>query len=363
MDLFNIFCDSASYDMRYPDQFGRSRFYNSGNQHIFNPIVSREIRRMGFSPFYPGGKAFAVAISHDIDKVYEWKSGTAVVSSSLRHLIAARPKALANEVLNALKLQPYHPYSLGKLLDIHQRYKIRSTYFCQAFTEDTADFNYRLKDISGIVSRILKEGNEIGLHSSPAAIADKQRLRDEKERLESFLSASIRGNRTHFLSFSLPGSWHNLRQVGFEYDATFGYPDTIGFRNGMCYPHYPFDLRSREFLEIVELPLVVMDTSVFVYMRLDRKVFQNMIRDVISAVKECGGVLTVLWHNHYLEEKYLEYYESLLQIIQESDPWIATHNEVMQWWKGQGLLEMSHNYTKQLFKPILESENNNVVSR
>ena len=42
------------------------------------------------------------------------------------------------------------------------------------------------------------------------------------------------------------------------------------FRNGMCHPFRPFNLQTGKAVDIIEIPQVIMDDSLFdTYMRLD----------------------------------------------------------------------------------------------
>jgi hypothetical protein len=47
------------------------------------------------------------------------------------------------------------------------------------------------------------------------------------------------------------------------YDTTFGYNDLVGFRNGMCYPFRPYNLNTASEVNILEIPLALMDGTLF----------------------------------------------------------------------------------------------------
>jgi hypothetical protein len=350
MGLFSLFTSLDEYNVEYPDQFGRARYYSSKNRDILTPTVSKEIYKSGFSPFYPGNKKFAVCISHDIDKIFEWKSISAASASAAKELRSLNWKAALNEGQNFFKIRPYRHFNLDKLFDLHNKYKIRSTYFLQGFEKNEIDFNYQLSVIKNAVAKAFDKNNEIGFHGSPAAIKDISKLKKEKDKIESFFNIEISGHRSHFLSFDLPDTWKHLSKLGISYDSTIGYPDMMGFRNGMCYPYYPYDPLEKKFLDIVELPLVLMDSTIFIYMRLGRDIFLKIAERLIEEVKQCGGVLTILWHNHHLHSPYLDYYIDLLELLQKHDPWITTGKELINWWKENDLLSQSQSRLRELLE-------------
>ena len=52
-----------------------------------------------------------------------------------------------------------------------------------------------------------------------------------------------------------------LDQLGFAYDSSQGYADGPGMRAGLSLPYRPYDLAADRPLDMLELPLVVMDAT------------------------------------------------------------------------------------------------------
>jgi hypothetical protein len=87
----------------------------------------------------------------------------------------------------------------------------------------------------------------------------------------------------------------------------------IGFRCGICYPFKVFDLKTKSKLDIVEIPLIMMDVTLTNYMKINpTKELNEIIVRVINQVKKHDGVLNIIWHNN----SYYDYlggpYEDLL---------------------------------------------------
>ena len=60
---------------------------------------------------------------------------------------------------------------------------------------------------------------EIGLHTDPHSINNIEKIKQEKEKLESIVKKSIVGNRVHFLKYNqeLP---IKLKELGFLYESS-----------------------------------------------------------------------------------------------------------------------------------------------
>jgi hypothetical protein len=125
-----------------------------------------------------------------------------------------------------------------------------------------------------------------------------------------------------------------LSKAGFKYDATFGYSDCAGFRNGLCHPFRPYNLNTEKQIGILELPLIIMDRSLLKdYMRLDVKQAWELIKMLVDKVEQYNGVLTFLWHNNTsFEGQYLRFYEKFLEYVSGKNAWIASGEKVFNWW-------------------------------
>jgi hypothetical protein len=174
----------------------------------------------------------------------------------------------------------------------------------------------------------------VGLHGGHEAYNNPAEIKSEKQKLEKVLRKEVMGYRNHYLRFKTPETWELLADAGFSYDSTFGYHDCAGFRNGMCHPFKPYNLKTGKEIDILELPLTIMDTTLFhSQMHLDFKQAWSLTEKLILTVERCRGVLTVLWHNTYMQGEYLEYYKKLLQYCYEKGAWMASGAQICNWWK------------------------------
>ncbi|MGB2805666.1 MAG: hypothetical protein WBD64_12320, partial [Candidatus Zixiibacteriota bacterium] len=130
----------------------------------------------------------------------------------------------------------------------------------------------------------------------------------------------------------VPTTWELLKEAGFKYDATFGYADCVGFRNGMCHPFKPFNLNTNEYIDILEIPLAIMDCTLDGYMRLDWEAAWEIARRLICTVERYKGVLTILWHNTSMNGKELEFYEKILECCCRKGAWMTSGEKIWEWW-------------------------------
>ncbi len=349
-NFFSLYTNSTEYQNDFPDMFGRSRFYNAGNDQILSPVISKEIYSRGFRPVYPDGKKFAVCISHDIDHLFLNQTTRRKFLNGTRGMLKGQLLSGLGFYKSMIKEKIFKDYDLRNLLNINNRYGIKSTYYFLSLQKGEEDFNYQLGDVSDQFRAVLKAGNEIGLHGGHKAFNNPEKLLQEKKMLEENIGIKVHGYRNHFLKFAIPVTWNNLQQAGFLYDSTLGYPDNVGFRNGVCYPFYPFDLEKNQFLDFIELPLTIMDATLFYYMRLDSNIAFKICKKIIDQIKECQGVLTLLWHNNFLTGEMGSVYLKLLDYLKDQDPWYATSDELIKHWQQENLLKQSKEIISDLIK-------------
>jgi peptidoglycan/xylan/chitin deacetylase (PgdA/CDA1 family) len=349
-NFFNLYTNSAEYHNDFPDMFGRSRFYNAENNNILSPVISKEIYSSGFRPVYPDGKKFAVCISHDIDHLFLNQTTRRKFLNGTKSILKGQLSSGMAFYKSMIKEKISKDYDLRNLLAINERHHIKSTYYFLSLQEGEEDFNYQLGDVSDQAGAVLKAGSEIGLHGGHKAFNDPVKLSQEKKMLEDNIGIKVQGYRNHFLKFKIPVTWYNLEQAGFLYDSTLGYPDNVGFRNGMCYPYYPYDIMKNQFLNFIELPLTIMDATLFYYMRLDSDVAFKICKKIIDQIIEYQGVLTLLWHNNFLAGEMGSVYLKLLDYLKDKDPWYATSGELVKHWQQENMMKRSKEIVSDLIK-------------
>ncbi|MBR1369947.1 hypothetical protein RJ53_10850 [Methanocalculus chunghsingensis] len=313
-EIWDIFQCKEEYTSPIRDKYDRFPYYLSSNRNIFQPVVSEYLSNAGYRPEYPDGQPFAVSLTHDIDNVYcslPYK-GYHFVKSFFNKDI---PHCIDTALSMCSRKIPLCNFQ--EIMAIEEEYGATSSFNFMALAPGDQDYSYDIRDLERELGLISDAGWEVALHGGHKAYCDYDQLVTEKARLEKVLGHRVAGYRNHFLRFRVPDTWQNLAKAGFLYDNTFGYADCLGFRNGMCHPFRPYDLNLGTEIDIVEIPLAIMDVTFEVYMRLDPTRAWEMTRRLIDTVERYNGVLGILWHNNCMKGDKLMLYKKILAYCSE----------------------------------------------
>jgi len=328
--IWDIFTRKEEYNSQIRDQYGRYPYSASSNRNILEPLASNYLAKNGYTVNYPNEKPFAVCLTHDIDNVYT--SLLEKIGSAKRHLLQNSPSGFKQSVAQMYsKKLPL--WNFKDILALEEQFDAKSTFFFMAENSGETDYAYQIEDCESVLGDITDHGFEVGLHGGHTSYLCLEEMISKKRRLEKVLHKKIVGYRNHYLRFKVPETWEYLHDAGFLYDTTFGYADQVGFRNGMCYPFKPFNLESGKPIEILEIPLNVMDRTLERYMSLDIPGAWELLKKLIDSVEQCNGVLTLLWHNNDLvgDKRYL--YEKILKYCAEKNAWLTSGEQISAWWK------------------------------
>ncbi len=320
-EVWSQFTKEEEYAPKETDQYGRFPSKATRHGNVLEPKVSRYLFEKGFRATFPEGKTFGLCLTHDIDLLKPQTFRNIRIPASARKLL----KRTSSKFRTA--------WDFKGTMDLEEDFGAKSTFFFMALASGEEDHNYGLSDVGPEIASIRDRGWEIGLHGGHKASLDSVALRAEKARLEKAAGVKVLGCRNHYLKIKVPTTWRYQIEAGFEYDSTLGFADSIGFRNGMCHPFIPFDLKACEPLDIVELPLGVMDGSLFDYMGLDPGRAWEAARPLIDSVAGLGGVLTVLWHNTHMQGEYLDFYRKMLEYCSRKGAWMAPGRDFERWWR------------------------------
>jgi len=330
-ELWDLYTKKEEYNLTFSDQYDRFPYYLSSQRNIFDPKVSRFLVENGLHPEYPDGKKFAVCLTHDIDFAYPEKlypimgTAKALVKGNLVGAIKT-PFSRVNK-----KWNPW--WNFREIMELEAKYNAKSSFYFLALHPGEKDFNYKIEDLEEELRFISDNGWEVGLHGGYKSYNSFEDIMEKKHRLEKVLGKQVIGYRNHYLKFKVPDTWELLSKAGFKYDATFGYSDCAGFRNGMCHPFRPYNLNTEKEIDILELPLIIMDKTLLNFMHLDVKKAWELVKSLIDKVEQYNGVVTILWHNNIsIEGENLKYYEKFLEYVYSKKAWITSGEEIFNWW-------------------------------
>ena len=300
----------------------------------------------GVGPAWPGGAKFALFLSHDIDKIHDRELFYALAALNHVRRMAMRSEKgsvrLALRRLGRALLAPKPPeMDFRTILDIEARHGFRSTFFVlHDSRRGRRGPRYSLKSaaLRRIVDMIVAARGEIGLHGGYYQFNQAEGYRASREDLRRALGVEAVGIRNHFLRLSVPETWMAQEAAGFRYDSTFGYSDRIGPRDGRMLPFFTENPADGGKIDILELPLTVMDVALFRGAEKGEAALEKAWQ-AIEPVIQAGGLVTLLWHNDYFNEpEFRDWqwtYEQLLARLAERNPWCAPGSEINGWWRAR----------------------------
>jgi peptidoglycan/xylan/chitin deacetylase (PgdA/CDA1 family) len=334
-ELWDLYTRKEEYSPRRLDQYGCFPFADSSYQEILTPVVSQYLKDNGFEIKYPDNRKFAVCLTHDVDDIYPPLKHTLL--STLACLKQRNFGGLRKQIFWKLHGKEKSPYwNFTEIMDLEERYGARSSFYFLATDSDVSRFRYNIEDLENELGQIIDKGWEVGLHGGYYAYDDLEKILVEKKRLEHVLGRKVTGYRNHYLRFQVPDSWEYLAQAGFGYDTTLGYNETVGFKNGMCYPFRPYNLHTDREVSLLEIPLTIMDSTLFEMVSSYDEAWE-LVKQLVDTVASCQGVLTLNWHSNSFNCPYKAHwprmYEEILKYCQTKNAWLTNGSELITWWK------------------------------
>jgi hypothetical protein len=290
------------------DEHGRFTALRS-SLDLLDPPLERLRRGLGAPPPAWDGATFVVALTHDVDSVRRWtRIGLRGAAARLKaDATAVRGRSAAREA-KALALAPLHKLRgtdpNWRFEEIVRETRRRDASGCTFFVlgghgdpHDGAAPEVYQRLRPRLVELLRALDAEIGLHGSYRSARDPALLADEKRCLER-LGAHVVGQRYHYLRVDPHRNLEAVADARLRYDSTLGFSDSIGFRAGIARPFHPWDLEIDEPLDIVELPLAVMDVTLAEprYLGLAPRAAWPQLERLLDWAASNHAGFAVLWH-------------------------------------------------------------------
>jgi hypothetical protein len=247
-------------------------------------------------------------VSHDIDRIKKKTAGI-IVRESWDYLILNRLKMPLVQRLKrwieAMRqfISPSDAYqeSISKLLDHSRTYSLPTTFFFKSIIDrhshdasDYLDHSY----FRYLREQVLQQPFEIGYHSGYLAGSRLDVLQKEWEQLNHHVGTQVRIHRSHYLRYDARITSPALQELSFQVDSSIAWADHIGLRAQTSHPYPIFDLVSNRELSILEVPLSVMDTQCFGYMKVSSDQALEHISRLLNTIKRYKGVVVWNFHHH-----------------------------------------------------------------
>lgn len=331
--IWELFTGQKECSSGQADRHQRLIYASNKDRDILNPVASQFLVEHGFEAKYPDGKKFAVCLTHDVDDIYPPLSH--IILSSLCYVKKFDFNGLKSLLGWRRRGKEGSPYwNFREIMELEKKYNARSSFFFLATDKDIRRTRYDPAELQDELRCIAASGWEVGLHVGYYSYDRLEEIKKEKRKLEVLLDREVVGCRNHYLRFKTPDTWRLLAEAGLKYDTTYGCSDAVGFRNGMCHPFKPFDFQLDREINILEIPLVIMDCTLFSLVKSFPEAWEIAQR-LIATVAGRRGVLTLLWHNNVFtcpfREGWKELYEKILRECYRREAWLTSAGEIWRW--------------------------------
>jgi len=308
--------------------------------------------------FWPNGQKLAVCLTHDVDIIEKW-----YIYSLIRCLELIKTGQLSSflttfwSLIKGIMSAKNPALAFEQITSAEDKFFFRSSFYFMMGKPKlkdlfSSDITYDLSKPNTLekAREVLKEGFEIGLHASYNTFLDPQSLLKEKEELERLIDSPILGLRQHFLRFKIPESWIDQNNCGFLYDTTLGFADRSGYRASFTFPFNTYDLKNDQKMSLIELPLVIMDRTYSKYLSFSPDEIMEDVINIFRDLEDSGGLATILWHTHMVDELgfsgYPQLYEKILDFMYRKGYFVASAKEIADWWRRRTNFELKNHFTE-----------------
>jgi len=317
---------------------------------VLNAMNSRIIdERLGSGRPYvrkalwPEGVNFAAALTHDADRL----------TAPLSHVMKVRERFPLSLIIKRI-LSLDDPYwNIEKIVNMEAGLNFTSSFFLLVH-------DYSLNGRREYIKSIAKNGWDIGLHGSFGTHENAGRMQEDVGVFEKEIGQKPRGIREHYLKFDPSKTWQIMEELGFLYDTTWGFNQKPGFRAGVCLPYHPpsSDFRA---LKILELPLVLMDTSLWGYMHLKEEEGFTELERAVSRVKGHDGLFTMLWHQEALQMRGGRLYSRILRHLAGENCFVSNAEKIAEWWLNRERSELQEIEQGKIFNYMIQPKDKRLV--
>ena len=308
------------------DKYGRSQALDSfayKNNFLHLPVVDYYVRIIAEILLTNGQhvdtkklEKHKLFLTHDLDHLRSLPNIKAVLRRFLGNIFISRKlkRGLQAPYLyfkykNNSSHDPF--YDLEWLMDISEKHELKSIFYFLVSNKTSHDNQIPItEDLFLNTVRLIKNrGHKVGYHPSFESSIQKQIWMNELKEFEDRIGFKVSEGRQHYLRINIPETLEWYNESGFKIDSTLGYHDMLGYRCGTGKKFPVFNFVKRTTLNVNERPLIIMDGTLFDYMKCTPEESLQKIHDLGPSD------ITVLWHNGYPNFK--ETYPKWVDLLKE----------------------------------------------
>ncbi len=259
-------------------------------------------------------KKFCLALTHDVDYVSKTVLFRAK-NAGRRAALASRGIARGDFAGAFSSLACAGRFAIGggnywnfeKIMGIEEKAGCTSTFNFHGKTSGKKsasarfydpDYEVSEKRVSDEMKRICAKGWEVAVHPSYDSLDSKGLFLESIRGVEKETGKKVLGCRQHFLRLDLQKTFLVQEECGLLYDTSLGWNDSLCLRGHTVSPFRAYSWEREEGLSLLEIPLLVMDSTVLDYLGLSEKEARKECFSLLEKVRGLGGCGSILWHPH-----------------------------------------------------------------
>lgn len=304
ISLAGEFC--IEYDAADRDQHGRipSEKTPLGKQGLQTiPVLdeySRLCAKLAEAPL-PEQRFSKIVLTHDIDTIDHYRHMRGFLGGLKRGELKQTIQAMAGLEFDPAYTFPWLHNQDSRVQGAEELYFIKAT---NGRGYDYPQYNLKGTDFSVLLEQLHDAKATIGLHGSYYA-NDGLTYETEKKRLKSILNEDVTAHRNHYLRIARLEAMETLVKAGITDDYTMGWADRIGFRLGTTRPVRWINPKTLTLTSLTLHPLCIMDCTLsnedYMNVQNEEEAYY-LCQQLIDKVRQHGGELVLLWHNHIFAE-------------------------------------------------------------
>jgi hypothetical protein len=277
---------------------------------------------------------FGFFLTHDVDRVdaytvkslfFRLKELAGMVKSNYGFYL--RLELMFRNLLELLKFdRKQNPFwNFEWLRSVEEKLGFVSVFFflTKEIRNKDAIYNIDEKRFYKLIKWLDEQKCEVGVHATLNSSFSLESMKKCVKKVRS-IHAKATGCRQHNLKIIIPDTIQIQQACGLVYDSSLSFSEHEGFRNSYCYPFKLFNFKDNSTIEHWEFPLNVMDSTLFYNRKLSIVEASEAIYRIIEEVAKFHGMFTLLWHNHFFDEKLYpgitKLYTGLLDKIHSKKP-------------------------------------------
>ncbi|MCD4796853.1 MAG: hypothetical protein K8R49_06790 [Candidatus Cloacimonetes bacterium] len=320
---------------------------------IIDAVSKRDSYFLLKKEYWPQAESFAVAFSHNIDKLQKWTLSKIIKSTLEDFLVFYKIRYIINNFVSKMKfiLTNIEEYWNFEIIDETENlYRVCSTFFFGTESEIPEDIDYEIKnnDVLKEVLNNLTKGNEIALLASYKS-SRNDILSRQKKSITGITGTDKIGIRHIYKNFDTKITAEFHKKNGFAYDSSRGFIQNIGFKYGIAFPYHRFSFTKKAMnsfnnSKYLEIPPIFCDNALKISKMkiLPFEKAKELIDNILEAFEKTNGLLTFNFSiSNFTEIPYnKQLFSHILEEIIPGNVFIATFMEIADWWKQRESVEI-----------------------